>query len=118
VWALRRRVGTRERREREAVREGGGERGSRSHRHRFGVATVAKSARGHTRNPKWKKAMLRRWDPLFLVPLSSLVPFLFFPLLLRPFLIALSSALASPYTTWPAALHSLIATILRILCAP
>lgn len=79
VWALRRRVGTRTQREREAVSEGGGERGSRSHRHLFGVATVAKSARGHTRNPKWKKAMLRRWDPLFLVPLSSLVPFLFFP---------------------------------------
>ncbi len=60
-----------------------------------------------------------------LVPCSSLFScaFSFFspsslPLLLRPFLLALSSALASPYTTWPAALHSLIATILRILCAP
>jgi hypothetical protein len=39
-------------------------------------------------------------------------------LLLLPFFLALSSALASPYTTWPAALHSLIGTILRILCAP
>lgn len=60
-----------------------------------------------------------------LVPCSSLISCAFpfcspssLPLLLRPFLIALSSALASPYTTWPAALHSLIATILRTLCAP
>lgn len=106
VWTLRRRVGTRTRREREAVSEGGGERGSRSHRHLFGVATVAKSARGHTRNPKWKKAMLRRWDPLFLSLLLCL--FFFFPLLLFLFFFVPSYSLflrRSPRPTRLGQLH-------------